>query len=95
MVIYNPLGICDDAVLWDVRYVLQGHDKYCISPFLSCFIIALTHAAKVFPKCCHPNFPSIRFVHEVLVATDELSGRGVNRGHSIMLEVDRWVWRWE
>ena len=51
-------------------YVLWGPDRHCIGPFLSCFIVALTHAAKIFPECSHPNFHSVVVVHEVLVATD-------------------------
>ncbi len=48
VVVDDHSGICDDAVFWDIRYVLLGHDKHCIGPFLSCFIITLTHAAEVF-----------------------------------------------
>ncbi len=87
-------GICNNAVLWDIRYVLQGHDKHCICPFLSFFIITLTHAAEVFSKCSHPYFRSVWVVHEALVATDELPSRGVNHGHGIMLVVDRRGRRW-
>ena len=49
-VVYNHSGICDNAVLWDIRCVLWGHDGNCSGPFLSCFIVALTHAVEVFPK---------------------------------------------
>ena len=38
--------------------------------YLSCSIVALTHATKIFPKCGHPNFHSIIVVHEARVATD-------------------------
>ena len=93
-VVDNHSGICDNVVLWDIRYVLRGHDKYCIGPFLSCFIITLTHAIEVFSECSHPYFRSVWVVHEALVATDELPGRGVNHGHGIMLVVARGGRRW-
>jgi hypothetical protein len=89
VVVDDHSGIWDNAVLWELRYVLQGHDKHRIGPFLSCFIITLTHTGRVFSECSHPYFRSVWVVHEVLLATDELPGYGVNHGHGIMLVVDR------
>ncbi len=94
VVVGDLSGMCDNAVFWDIRYVLQGHDKHCIGPFVSCFIITLTHATRVFSECSHPYFHSVWVVHEALVATDELPGCGVNHGHGIMLVVDRRGRRW-
>ncbi len=93
-VVDNHSGICDNADFWDIWYFLRGHDKHRIGPFLSCFIITLTHSAKVFSECSHSYFRSVWVVHEALVATDELPGHAMNHGHGMMLIVDRRGRRW-
>ena len=44
------------------------HDKNGVSPFLTCFVIALRHTPKIFTKRHLPYFRRRRIVHESLVA---------------------------
>ena len=44
------------------------HDKNGVSPFLTCFVIALRHTPKIFTKRRLPYFHRCRIVHESLVA---------------------------
>ena len=82
-------GVCDDTVLGNVRYVGMGHDNHSICPLLARFVVALTHHAEVFSKCCHPNLCSGWIIHELAIATDGCSGDGVNHRRCITLKVNR------
>jgi hypothetical protein len=86
-VVDHHSGVCDDAVFRNLRYVGRGHDEHCICPFLSGFVVALTHPAKVFSERCHPNFCSGWIFHELVIATDGRSGDWVNHRLYIMLKI--------
>ena len=60
-----------------VRYVLRFHHKNCVRSFRARFVVALTHATKVFSKSCHPNVRSSRIVHQFGIACDVFVCDGV------------------
>ncbi len=88
LVVDQHSGICDDLVLRNLRYDGSEHEEHCICPFLSCFVVTLTHPAKVFSKHCHPHFCSGWNFHEFGIATDGCFGDWVNHRHCIMLKVN-------
>jgi hypothetical protein len=80
--------VCDDLVLRNLSYDGSEHEEHCICPYLSRFVVALTHLAKVFSKCCHSNFCSGWIFRELGIATDGCFGDWMNHRHCIMLKVD-------
>ncbi len=86
--------ICDDnfCVVWwlifgDIRYVLWIHDKKCIGSFCLCFVVALTHSAKIFAESRHPNFRRSRVLHKLTVACDMLASDWMDHGHAVVFKV--------
>ncbi len=84
MTINNHLRVCDDSFFGGVWYVGWEHDEHRICARLSCFVVALTHPAKVFTKRRHPSVHSRRIVHEAFIAADGFAGDGVNHGHGLV-----------
>jgi hypothetical protein len=84
MMINDHPWVCDDSAFGDVWEAGWGHDKHPICARLSCFVVALTHSAKVFTKHCHPSVRSRRIIHEEFIAADGFAGDGVNHGHGVV-----------
>ncbi len=59
-----------------------GRGRWALLP--NCFVVALTHSAKVFTKRHHPSVRSCRFIHEAFIAADGFAGDGVNHGHGVV-----------
>jgi hypothetical protein len=77
----------DNSVLGDVWDVGWEHDEHCICARLPCFVVALTHPAKVFTKCRHPCVRSRRIVYEVFIAANGFAGDGVYHRHGVVFKV--------
>jgi hypothetical protein len=53
---YHPC-IRDRLICWDEEDFVVSHHKNRVRSFLSCFIVALRHTAKILAKGSLPNFP--------------------------------------
>ncbi len=55
MEINGNASIRDSLIFGDTFDIIVSHDKNRVSAFLSRFFVALSHAAKIFPKRCLPH----------------------------------------
>jgi hypothetical protein len=85
--INNLACICDSLFFGDAGDFVVSHHKNGVYPFLPCFLIALSHAAKILSKRRLPHFSCCWVFHQPFVAADSLTCDRVYHRHCNLLIV--------
>ena len=80
--------IRDCLARWDVGDLRVSHYENGVSAYLACFAVALSHAAKIFPKCGLPSFARVGIMHKLFITAYGLSRCRMYHRHSGLVKIE-------